>query len=664
MRPNLQAIRWTDLRGADIKTPAHALRPDIATEVLNVELVPGSLGRRRPGFVLLDMTSGPTDTLYHVFPYRPTTTTPELWAISGTASAATAHRYRIGDGWLSVTLLDTAAAAAGRHFAAAALNNKLFLAYNSAVNRLHVHDTSAGTGQLRLVGIAPSAAPSIANTGAGAYAATERYYRIGWRIKVGSVVRATAELSSATAFTPSGTGTHARITKPTTPDNATHWVVYGNTEDVYDTYKELSEIAVGTTTYDDNETPADYEGEAPAEVGLNIPPPSCKFIVSDGNRLIMAGVHETSGSAGQTPPQEGFVYVTRVMGSSEQGDDESIPHTSRFSYRIAVAANDSDRILGLSSPMDGVIYVFKQFSIHQLIPTGNDLQPYVVQKFADGIGLQPPANENATTSHHCIVAAVDEQARPVLYFPGTAGHYRISSAAGLEYVGRDLAGHNSAGAVATGGFYGPLCSVGFYDPTRRQAWWLDIARNVFHVYTPSRAVRTEDGWTGGWALYSLDGFTATWEAAAVFEITGWTSTTRPVRIPVIGGVSGGIGRVMYVNEGSTLDQDAAFTSRVTSKVFLPGDGWQRTTLGRPLLEASVDSVVPTVSLIVDYGLRTRSAAARSIAATGTETRTAVVIEGVEDAAARAVQLRVAWAATQTATVDALTVPYQGQEVIP
>src|ERR1041385_2545261 len=53
-------------------------------------------------------------------------------------------------------------------------NRKGYLAYDSAQDRLHVWD---GTS-LRRVGLPKSGVPSVANTGAGAYAATQRWYKV------------------------------------------------------------------------------------------------------------------------------------------------------------------------------------------------------------------------------------------------------------------------------------------------------------------------------------------------------------------------------------------------------------------------------------------------------------------------------------------------------
>lgn len=107
------------------------------------------------------------------------------------------------------------------------------------------------------------AAPSVANTGAGAYAATLRYYRIQWADSNATE----SELGPATSFTPSGSGTHARVTRPgVTSANITNWAVFGSADGV--SYKNISgSIAIGTTTYDDNVAPAAYTGSAPYSDG-------------------------------------------------------------------------------------------------------------------------------------------------------------------------------------------------------------------------------------------------------------------------------------------------------------------------------------------------------------------------------------------------------------
>ena len=304
--------------------------------------------------------------------FVPNTDTEELWGASNNAGTAELRRV-VGASTTVVAYSDTVAVADLLYHHSATLNGKFYLAYNSDVNRLHVWDGTA----LRRVGLIKPSAPTVADTGAGAYAATARNYRVAFRIKSGTDIVAQSELSAAVSFTPSGGGTAARVTKPTTVDSATHWVVFGllgSVGDVYDLYEELSEIVVGTTTYDDSTAPASYDGNFPPELGVNIPPPSCKFLATDGAHLFMSNAWETSGAAGETTPKVNRVWFTRALGASDIGDEESAPNSATLKYYVDVG--DGGPTTGLAGPIYGEVYVFKKRSIWKLVATGDVTIPF------------------------------------------------------------------------------------------------------------------------------------------------------------------------------------------------------------------------------------------------------------------------------------------------
>jgi hypothetical protein len=652
-QPSKQPLRWSQLRGYNTRNTPQSLPDDIGTVCTNVELIEGALGRRRPSLTALSLTGGPTGNIEQFLVHAPSATTAELWAISGGGVSLTGHRYRVGSGWSSVSFIDTPIEASHYHVVGATLNDKFFLAYNSGVNRLH---TWTGT-EVRRVGIVPSAAPTVANSAAGgAYAATARYYRVAWRIKSGSVVKATSELSPAVSFTPGGASAAATITKPTTPDSATHWVLYGligTAGDTYDLYEELAETAVGTTTVDDSTAPASYDGDRPMELGINIPPPSCKYVVSDGSRLIMAGVHETSAAAGQTEPLEGFVYFTRKLGASDQGDDETVPNSATLKYRLPVGQSDGDIMVGLGGPIDGIVYVFKTRSIWRLIPTGIDTAPYTADLLTGGVGAAAVYYPLiGATAHNSIVAAQDAIGRPVLYFNGYNGPYRISPSGGVEYVGGDI-------TLATTG-RGPRMFAGIWHRDKRQVWWVDAFENKVHVYSPHLATLTPTGWSGGWSLYSFGSITAP-HSLAMFDVTASANGTSSL-VPIVGGILSAAASAGSADAVLATDAGVAFTATATSKPFLMGGGFANVSCDSPILEGECESgATPTVALVIDHGRETRSGASPALTAIGSETRKAVTVESIEAADAQVVQIKVTWDSDQTKAIDAVTVPYKVQE---
>lgn len=116
---------------------------------------------------------------------------------------------------------------------------------------------------------------TVANTGAGAYAATIRYYKIQFLTVVSGLVTQASELGPVFSFTPSGSGTAARVTRPAVPTDAdgtpaTHWTVWASDTSVDADFVNIStNIAVATTTYDDSVVPGSYSGGSPFESYTN-----------------------------------------------------------------------------------------------------------------------------------------------------------------------------------------------------------------------------------------------------------------------------------------------------------------------------------------------------------------------------------------------------------
>ena len=335
----------------------------------------------------------------------------ERWAASNNAGTANLARRASGS-WNSVSFSDTVAVADLRYMSAAALNGLYAVCYNSDVNRAHVWDGTA----LRRMGIDKPAAPTAADLGSGAGAIAARMYRIQYLIVSGSDIVAASELSSASSpITPVGADT-IRVTKSTTVDSATHWRVYAiaGSTDTYDLYKLISgNIVVATTTYDDTVDPAAYSGDAPAELGQNIPPPSAKYVIEDGERFIFAGAHEASGTATQTAPKQNRVWYTPPLGAADIGDSERIPSTATQKNRIDIG--DAGPITGLAL-LEGIVYVFKADSVWKLLPTGDLTRPYRRRRMTNGTGA---------IDQRCVLMAENSEGVPCIYFASRTGVYQI-----------------------------------------------------------------------------------------------------------------------------------------------------------------------------------------------------------------------------------------------
>jgi hypothetical protein len=370
----------------------------------------------RLGLASQDLTSaGVTGSVEWVGKHITNAGVEELWIASNNAGTANLAR-RSGGTWSTVTFSDTVNVANLRYMCGASLNGMFALMYDSNVNRAHVWD---GTN-LRRMGISKPSAPTVANTGAGAYAADARRYRVQFLIVSGSDTVAASELSDATnTFTPSGTGTAARVTKPTTPDSATHWRVYAiaGSTDTYDSYELISgNIAVGTTTYDDSTAPASYDGENPAALGTYIPPPSAKYVVSDGLRFLMAGAWESSGSAGETDPKHNRVWFTPPLGASDIGDSERIPNIADVQFNKH-DCGDAGPLTSISEPLEGRIYVLKDNSVGILAPTGVLESPYTYRLLTKSAGC---------VDQRSLVLAENGEGVPSLYFASKTSVYQIT----------------------------------------------------------------------------------------------------------------------------------------------------------------------------------------------------------------------------------------------
>ena len=658
--PKTQVVRWSNVRGLNVSMNPDTLPEGLVTAVSNVELLPGCIGRRRPALNAFTHEMGANQSINSLFRFIGSDGIDSIWYTASGASELMKFRK---SGATTTASLGDAASSFDNGVQYAALNNKLFIAYDSSVNRLHVYD---GTS-VRRVGINKPAAATVADTGAGAYAATARRYRISQRIISGSDVVVESELSDAVEFTPSGAGTAARVTKPATVDSATHWVVWGlisTAGDTYDLYKNISgNIAVGTTTYDDSVNPASYSGDAPAQLGLHIPPPAARFLVTDGNRLLMAGAFETSAAAGQTVPKTSRVWFTRVLGSSDIGDDETIPNTTTQKNWIDVGEGDGDSISGLAGPIDGKVFVFKTRSVWELQPTGDDVQPYTAACVTRAVGayINPLSGGFSRT---VSIIAEDTAGQPSVYFCENEAIYRLSLA-GLERVSEDLTPNLS------GDTYTYRAAV--FWPERRMVLFLGDgfdAGGQIVAYTPRLAFRDEHGTLrGGWSRWDCNGqFGSVLAAACLTIVSGRV-------VPLVGGAdTGGTGAAGTFDAENDVQQDAdcgggsatAVSASITSAPFTFGNGINHVSVDEPVLEAAVTTgASPVVKYVRNYGEKTVTApTAPSLSAVGSETRVFRKVQGLELADCRTLQVTYEWDGDQYGVAEltgAIEIPYRVQE---
>lgn len=564
----------------------------------------------------------------------------ELWGISNDATPELA-RLAAGTAWsAAISLSDAISSAADAWFMKGiSFNGKLFLPYNSATDRLHVWDGSS----VRRVGLATPAAPTVANTGAGAYAAVLRYYKVQWRFTdgVGNIVY--SPLSPSVSFTPSGAGTAARVTRPALPGEAeTSWVLWGSADDV--NYYALASAVTGTTTIDDNFTPSTYPIVSPTFTGFPTAsdyftvPISGKFLLVDGAQLLMAGSHETAGLSST-------VYYTPALNTTgfSVADDERIPSVNR----IEVEPQLGGGITGLGGPIGGTPVVFKADRMYVLNPTSDPTLPYTHQMISDVVGC---------VSYQSIVLAEDEYGAPALYWAARRGIYRWGTN-GLEYCSIDL-----EDLWATVNLSATYSITACYHRAKGQVWFFlptgsDTTPSVLVKFHVQRARRGEEGVRGGWTRD--DGNLATSAAVCMFAATLGATMSLDLK-PYVAKVASG-GRVYKADHTTNRDDNdaVAYTAYFQTKALTSQPG-QEFGIQFVHLQGVADAAVT-----LDVSLRSDFAASDTVPAIGAAlgtTRGKVTVPGLEISECDVVQVRVSdqSAANQHWSLDRIDLTYRGE----
>ena len=515
----------------------------------------------------------------------------ELWAASDENPPKLA-RMAGSNQFIVVTVGDAFTVGDVKYMNGVSLNGKFFIAGNTAQDRLHVWTGST----FRRVGLATPAAPTVANTGAGAYAATLRYYKVQWvNNSVTPAVR--SELSPAVSFTPSGAGTHARITQPTPPgEGETIWWIFGSADGV--NYYLITGVVIGTTTYDDNATPSLYSTLQPLAAGFPTDadyfttPISPKYLLADEDRLILLSSWETASMASA-------VMWTPVLGTSPTfilgiADDERVPSTNR----LDLDRSDGGGITG-GAILNGIIYVFKLSHIYRLARTGDVDLPYQQVPVTKSLGA---------LSHKSIVLGEDDAGNACLYFLSRRGPYRLTSD-GLEYLGRDI--ETLWSTINLSAVTPPF---GVWHQGKRQVhWWFATGAGpdrklVFHA---RHGTRTGNGEVrGGWALHTegaADGF-----CACMFANTLGATMSLDLK-PYLGqnwasGLPDGP-CIKYDADGTYTDRGGnatAYIARVKTKAFPPAGNGKKggVTLGYVLGTTANRAI--TIDIIRDFNAETRS----------------------------------------------------------
>lgn len=569
----------------------------------NVEWITTTFAQRRQGGtngIHATEPWGSQATLAVLMRYTPTADegAAQLFAVSSEATPIMA-RLNGSNQFSAITVADTWTTASNLHFFinGVSLNGKFFIAGDTTQDRLHVWD---GTS-LRRVGLATPAAPTVANTGVGTYAAIQRWYKVQWHNSTATPQKVWSELSPSVSFTPSGAGTHARVTRPTAPsEHETFWVLWGSPDNV--NFYVIGQATIGTTTIDDNVAPSAYSAASPQFVGMPsdadyyTPPISPKYLLADEDRLILLSSWETASAAsavmwtpvlGTTPPPDPAVTIA---------DDERVPSTNR----LDLDRQDGGGITG-GGILGGTIYVFKLSHIYRLRRTGDVTLPYQAIPVTKSLGA---------ISHKSIVVGEDDLGRECLYFLSRRGPYRLGPD-GLEYLGRDL--ETVWDTVNQSAIPSPF---GVWHQEKRQVqWWVITGaatspdqKLVFHA---RRGRRDEHGDVrGGWAIHT-DGaadalcavmFSNTLGATMSLDLKPYVGQKWATSLP-----DGPC--IKYDADGTYTDRgglQTTYTGRVKTRAFPPGGPGMKGRVTQVYALGTLANRSLTVRVVSDFGLDSRS----------------------------------------------------------
>ena len=618
-----------------------AIKDTECVDAPNVDFYKSRCGRKRGGMAAIT-TTGITTTgvISSVFRHVPGTdeTAAELWAVDDAATPII-NRLAGGTTWAAPTLKD-APTGNGWDVTAGSINGKLALAYKSAQARMHFWDGST----VRLGGLIASAGgPSAANTVAGAYPAVIRYYRTRWTVQSGGVTIRRSEPSPSTAFTPSGTGTAARVTRQTLIDEGeTHWELEASTDAI--TFYNLGAIAAGTSTFDDSALTTTYSTYTLSDLtGKYTLQKPYKFVATDQNRLLGFGSYTATD-------KQSRIEISAVIGSADLSDEERVD-TSQVNSYIDLDENDSGSATGLAGPVLGSFFAFKERQVWQLTATGSTSQPFRQDAISKSIGA---------ISHYAITRGEDAIGNAAIYWMSHRGPYRWSLA-GLEYLGRNIESWILGGDATINLSATKVVARTIFHPDKRQVWfwWATGSSN-----DPNQGFMF-DVQTSGWTRIPTGDKLANVRCATLFATTIAASMSRDLKPHV--GQTGAANRLWKTDTG-TDDNGTTFQAYILSKASEPGGPGFFGEVGESTLLAKASpGVMVSITVTRDFGAETvpGSANLSPLPDEGSASRVMRVLGGSALNGVQFIQFQLGDAApvSNTWLFDRLITPYQQHQPV-
>lgn len=578
-----------------------AIKDTECVDAVNVDFYKARLGNKRGGMVDAAFTgTAPTGISSSLARHVPTTSeaAAELWIVDD-AGTPNIKRVAGGTAYSAPTLQDNPTGN-GWDFTFASINGKLMMAYKSGQGRLHCWDGST----VRRTGIAAPAVSTVANTGAGAYAAVLRYYRTRWTTQVAGVTTRRSEPSPFVAFTPSGGGTAARVTSPASPGEGDTHIEFEASGDSTTFYLIATVAQGGGGFYDDSAATSSYSLNPLSDLtGKYQLQKSYKFIAADQNRLLGFGSYTTTD-------KQNRIEISAVIGSADVSDEERVD-TSAVNSIIDLDENDSGVATGLCGPMFGAYFAFKDRQFWQLTATGLTAQPYRQEALSKSIGA---------IAHYAICRAEDSLGNAALYWMSHRGPYRWSIS-GLEYIGKGCEDYVLGGNATINLSATSVAARCVYHADKRQVWfwWATGSSNdpnVGFIF---------DVQSGGWTRVPTGDKWANVRCAVMFANTMGASMSRDLK-PYVG-QTGGTNRVYKADTGVD-DVGTAYKAYITTKAQEPGGAGFYGGVGDSyLLAKAAVGVMITDTITADFGLQTQTGVASLTPTEHNETRVSKRLEG-------------------------------------
>lgn len=595
--------------GCNNSDPAISLSDDACQVAENVEFDTSTCGQRRLGCTAVTLGTGISsdtaiDAVTWMGRHLPSNDpgVAELWVFGQSLTVSTSIlQQRTSTAWTTISPTDaiTSTVPYGHNIVGQTFHNKLFMAYKSAQDRLHVWDGTT----LRRAGLAPPvAAPSVTDTaGVGTYASV-RYFRIRFAALSGSEVLRRSEPSDTTTFTPAtGLNTGAIITRPAiVNEGETHWEVEASNNNA-DFYK-ITTVAIGTTTYTD--TTAASPGYASVtdailseDIGSYTVFPSVRYLALDDDRLIGGGSYEDDDLAST-------LYWSPVNNDPGVGSDERIDLNTN--PRISLDGSDGGEITGISQGTTGYIFAFKRSRIYKMLRTGtlnHAYEPFCLTRARGAL-------------KGSVITAVDQTGQPCIYFlDQSVGPCRMSSN-GLEWCGYDI----FKGTWKTVNVDAAVPCHGVYHSDKQQVhWWIAVNGSEYPnakiILQTNRARKTDAGVRGGWSVVPQGTRLGDAHCSLMHSVNVGTLEDRSITlVPLIGKkywtVDGVTVRALIQRcdvgntdaASSTADEDGYYRARVKTKPYAVTTVLnQFAVLVGTILAASQAGSRMMVRLIKDYG---------------------------------------------------------------